>query len=150
MKQKIIKDPTFTYYSKGGNVERPMEARGDGTATKEIKQFAKKEKDPMTHMDLEMSGNIVRSYDEAVEKGFKGTIDDYIKSLPLEKLRKIAFSDGGSVDFTSMSPGQMKAIFISENGYEPRSAKELVRGVKMYLKNLDIDGIPFGTFGKKD
>ena len=150
MKQKIIKDPTFTYYKKGGNVEKAMEGRGDNTATKEIKQFAKKEKDPMTHMDLEMSGNIVRSYDEAVEKGFNGTIDDYIKSLPLEKLRKIAFSDGGSVDFTSMSPGQMKAIFISENGYEPRSAKELVRGVKMYLKNLDIDGIPFGTFGKKD
>jgi hypothetical protein len=148
MKKQIIKDPTFTYYAKGGNVERPLEGKGDGTATKEIKQYA--EKDPMTHMDLELMGNIERDYKEAVKQGFKGDMEDYINSLSLEKLRKIALSDGGSVDFTSMSPGQMKAIFISENGYEPRSAKELVRGVKMYLKNLDIDGIPFGTFGKKD
>ena len=148
MKKQIIKDPTFTYYAKGGNVEKAMEGRGDGTATKEIKQYA--DKDPMTHIDLEMMGNIERNYKEAVEQGFKGDMEEYIKSLPLEKLRKIALSDGGPVDFTSMSPGQMKAIFISENGYEPRSAKELVRGVKMYLKNLDIDGIPFGTFGKKD
>jgi hypothetical protein len=45
-----------------------------------------------------------------------------------------------------MSPGQMKAIFISENGREPKNAKELVRGVKMYLKNMDIKGVPFGAF----
>tara|TARA_R100001440_G_scaffold74320_1_gene99687 strand:+ start:596 stop:1042 length:447 start_codon:yes stop_codon:yes gene_type:complete len=148
MKQKIIKDPTFTYYKKGGNVEKAMEGRSDGSTAKELKKLA--EKDPMTHIDLELMNNIERNYKEAVEQGFKGDMEDYINSLSLEGLKKVAMADGGPVDFTSMSPGQMKAIFISENGYEPRSAKELVRGVKMYLKNLDIDGIPFGTFGKKD
>ena len=36
--------------------------------------------------------------------------------------------------------------FISENGFEPKSPRELVRGVKMYLKNMDIKGVPFGAF----
>jgi hypothetical protein len=48
-----------------------------------------------------------------------------------------------------LTPSQLKAIFVSENGYEPRSPKELVRGVKMYFKNLDNVGIPFGAFGEK-
>ncbi len=142
------------------NVEKAMPGTSDGSTAEEIKKLGistgkeiKKltaEKDPMTHMDLELMGNIKRSYDEAVEKGFSGTMEDYIKSLSLEGLREIALSNGGSVDFTNMSPGQMKAIFVSENGYSPRTPKELVRGVKMYLKNLDIQGLPFGTFGKKD
>ena len=140
------------------NIEKAMPGTSDGSTAKELIKLGEKEKekkqladkDPMTHMDLEMMGNIERSYEEAVEKGFSGTMEEYIESLSLEGLREIALSNGGSVDFTNMSPGQMKAIFVSENGYSPRTPKELVRGVKMYLKNLDIQGLPFGTFGKKD
>ena len=140
------------------NIEKAMPGTSDGSTAKELIRLGEKEKekkqladkDPMTHMDLEMMGNIERSYEEAVEKGFSGTMEEYIESLSLEGLREIALSQGGSVDFTNMSPGQMKAIFVSENGYSPRTPKELVRGVKMYLKNLDIQGLPFGTFGKKD
>jgi hypothetical protein len=140
------------------NIEKAMPGTSDGSTAKELMKLGEKEKerkqlaekDPMTHMDLELMGNITQSYKEAVENGFKGDMDEYINSLDLSELREIALADGGSVDFSSMSPGQMKAIFISENGYEPRSAKELVRGVKMYLKNLDIQGLPFGTFGKND
>ena len=138
------------------NVEKRLEGRSDGSTSRilnklaEAKNIKVAEKDPMTHTDLELMGNITQSYKEAVENGFKGDMNEYINSLSLEALREIALADGGSVDFSSMSPGQMKAIFISENGYEPRSAKELVRGVKMYLKNLDIQGLPFGTFGKND
>jgi hypothetical protein len=138
------------------NVEKRLEGRSDGSTARilnklaEAKNIKVAEKDPMTHTDLELMGNITQSYKEAVENGFKGDMNEYINSLSLEALREIALADGGSVDFSSMSPGQMKAIFISENGYEPRSAKELVRGVKMYLKNLDIQGLPFGTFGKND
>ena len=140
------------------NIEKAMPGTSDGSTAKELIKLGEKEKekeqladkDPMTHMDLEMMGNIERGYEEAVEKGFSGTMEEYIESLSLEGLREIALSQGGSVDFTNMSPGQMKAIFVSENGYSPRTPKELVRGVKMYLKNLDIQGLPFGTFGKKD
>ena len=138
------------------NVEKRLEGKSDGSTARllnklaEAKNIKVAEKDPMTHMDLELMGNITQSYKEAVENGFKGDIDEYINSLDLSELREVVLADGGSVDFTNMSPGQMKSIFISENGYEPRSAKELVRGVKMYLKNLDIQGLPFGTFGKND
>ena len=134
------------------NVEKRLEGKSDGSTARllnklaEAKNIKVAEKDPMTHMDLELMGNITQSYKEAVDNGFKGDMNEYINSLSLEALREIALSNGGSVDFTSMSPGQMKAIFISENGYSPRTPKELVRGVKMYLKNLDIQGIPFGTF----
>jgi len=126
------------------NVEKALEGRSDGSTAKELMKLA--EKDPMHHIELELSDALQRAYEEAKENGFEGTITDYIKKTPVSELKKIALSNGGSVDFSNMSPGQMKAIFISENGREPKSAKELVRGVKLYLKNMDIKGVPFGVF----
>jgi len=126
------------------NVEKAMESRSDGSTAKEIMKLA--EKDPVHHIELELSNAIERAYEEAKENGFKGSIEEYIKTAPLDELKSLAMAGGGSVDFSSMSPGQMKAIFISENGREPKNVKELVRGVKMYLKNMDIKGLPFGVF----
>jgi hypothetical protein len=127
------------------NVEKAMEGRSDGSTAKEIMKLAEAN-DPMHHIELELSNALKRAYEEAKENGFKGSMEDYIKTAPLDELKSLAMAGGGSVDFSSMSPGQMKAIFISENGREPKSAKELVRGVKMYLKNMDIKGVPFGVF----
>ena len=39
------------------------------------------EKDPLTHIDLELMNNLERSFKEAVQEGFKGTFDDYMNSL---------------------------------------------------------------------
>ena len=133
---------------KTNNIEKRLEGRSDGSTAKELIKLA--EKDPVHHIDLELSSALERAYEEAKQNGFKGSMEDYIKAAPIEELKALAMSNGGSVDFSSMSPGQMKAIFISENGYSPRTPKELVRGVKMYLKNMDIKGLPFGTFGTKD
>ena len=36
MKKQIIKDPTYNIYSKGGNVEKAIPGRGDGSAKKEL------------------------------------------------------------------------------------------------------------------
>ena len=127
------------------NVEKAMEGRSDGSTAKEIMKLAEAN-DPMHHIELELSNALKRAYEEAKKNGFKGSMEDYIKTAPLDELKSLAMAGGGSVDFSSMSPGQMKAIFISENGREPKSAKELVRGVKMYLKNMDIKGVPFGVF----
>ena len=41
MRKGIIKDPTFSVYKKGGNVEKPMEAKGDGSA-KRIDEISKR------------------------------------------------------------------------------------------------------------
>ncbi len=127
------------------NVEKAMEGKGDGSTARILNKLAEA-KDPMHHIELELSNALKRAYEEAKENGFKGSMEDYIKNAPLDELKSLAMAGGGSVDFSSMSPGQMKAIFISENGREPKSAKELVRGVKMYLKNMDIKGVPFGVF----
>lgn len=126
------------------NVEKALEGRSDGSTAKELMKLA--EKDPMHHIELELSDALKRAYEEAKENGFKGSMEDYIRTAPLDELKSLAMAGGGPVDFSSMSPGQMKAIFISENGREPKNAKELVRGVKMYLKNMDIKGVPFGAF----
>jgi hypothetical protein len=84
------------------------------------------------------------------KNGFPGNYDEWISITPVEELKEIGkFSDGGSVDFTGLTPGQLKAIFVSENGYEPRSVKELVRGVKLYFKGMDKDGVPFGKMGNR-
>jgi len=80
------------------NVEKAMEGRSDGSTAKEIMKLA--EKDPVHHIELELSNAIERAYEEAKENGFKGSIEEYIKT----------------------------------------------RGVKMYLKNMDIKGLPFGVF----
>jgi hypothetical protein len=130
------------------NVEKRLEGKSDGSTAKEIMKLA--EKDPLQHIDLEFMDNLKRNYKEAVENGFQGDIDQWLDSLDTIGLKRAVLNDGGLVDFTNLTPSVMKAIFISENGYAPRSAKELVRGVKMYMKNLDNDGIPFGTFGRKD
>ena len=130
------------------NVEKRLEGKSDGSTAREIMKLA--DKDPLQHIELEFMNNLKRNYEEAVEGGFRGDIDQWLDSLDTIGLKRAVLNDGGLVDFTNLTPSVMKAIFISENGYEPRSAKELVRGVKMYLKNLDIQGLPFGTFGKND
>ena len=127
------------------NVEKAMEGKGDGSTARILNKLAAA-KDPVHHIELELSNALERAYEEAKENGFKGSMEDYIKTAPLDELKSIGMAGGGSVDFSSMSPGQMKAIFISENGREPKNVKELVRGVKMYLKNMDIKGLPFGAF----
>ena len=121
------------------NIDKPLEIAP--TVDESIKVA---EKDPMNHIELELMNRLEQAFQEAKEKGFPGNYDEWISITPVEELKEIAkFSDGGFVDFTGLTPGQLKAIFVSENGYEPRSAKELVRGVKMFLKGMDIKGIPF-------
>jgi hypothetical protein len=118
--------------------------------TKEdLKELVEKDKDDLQFdLDGDINQNIINLFKEEGKPG--ETIIDFIKRTPVEKLIKIMFRNGGSVDLSGYSIADMKAIFRSENGYDAKTPRELLRGVKMYLKNLDIDGIPFGTFGKGD
>lgn len=128
------------------NIDKPLES---APTVKDSIKVA--EKDPMTHIQLELMNRIEQAFEEAKENGFTGNFDEWISTTPVEELKEIAkFSDGGSVDFTGLTPGQLKAIFISENGYEPKSVKELVRGVKLFFKGMDIKGIPFGKMGSSN
>ena len=133
------------------NVDKPLEsAPRVEEAIKQIKiPLLKAEKDPMTHIELELMNRIDEAFKQAQEDGFKGDFKEWLDTQSTEDLKSIAtFSNGGLVDFTGLTPGQMKAIFVSENGYMPGSPRELVRGVKMYLKGMDLKGVPIGVFGK--
>jgi len=126
-----------------------IESNKNKIAKEDLKQLAEKDKEDLQFdLDGDIDQGIINLYKE---KGKPGeTIIDFIKRTPVEELIKIALKDGGSVDLSGYSIADMKAIFRSENGYDAKSPRELIRGVKMYLKNLDLDGIPFGTFGKGD
>ena len=64
------------------NVEKAMEGKGDGSTAKELMKLA--EKDPMSHMELELNMALEQRYQEAKEKGFEGTFDDWIKTAPID------------------------------------------------------------------
>ena len=127
-------------------VEKRLEGKGDGSTARMLNKLAEA-KDPMHRIELELSSALERAYEEAKDNGFKGSFSQYLDTKSKEELKEIEkFSDGGFVDFSGLTLSQLKAIFVSENGYEPKSPRELVRGVKMYLKNMDIKGVPFGAF----
>lgn len=132
------------------NVEKKMSAGGEQTPKLNMEQFIKLADKEKIKSDVE--NEIIRLLDEKFQDQKKPgeSFDEWIKRTPKEELIKLELKDGGSVDFKGMSLADMKAIFRSENGRDAYSPRELVRGVKMYLKNLDIDGIPFGTFGRND
>ena len=65
MRTGIIKDPTFTKYSNGGNVER----KGKETTKEDLKQLSE---DPMLDQDLELMSIIKELYDTAVKMDLKG------------------------------------------------------------------------------
>ena len=101
------------------NVDKPLEsAPRVEEAIKQIKiPLLKAEKDPMSYIELELMNRIDEAFKQAQEDGFKGDFKQWLDTQSTEDLKSIAtFSEGGSVDFTGLTPGQMKAIFVSENG----------------------------------
>ena len=85
------------------NVEKAMEGRSDGSTAKELMKLA--EKDPMTNIELELMNALERAFEEAKENGFKGSMEEYIKTAPLNELKSLAMSNGGSVDLSSINSG---------------------------------------------
>ena len=129
------------------SVSKRLEGKGDLSEAKELKKLA--EKDPMTHIDLELSAELDRLFKEAKEDGFSGTFTDWLDTKSDDELKRILKNSGGVViDFTSMDPRKLKDLFKAEYGRDPQNAKELVRGIKMLEKGFDLDGIPVGAFGK--
>ena len=47
------------------------------------------EKDPLTHIDLELMDNMKRVFDEAKKEGFKGTFKDFLDTLSEEDLKTL-------------------------------------------------------------
>jgi len=62
------------------NVDKRMEGKGTMKVA---------EKDPLTHIDLELMDNMKRVFDEAKKEGFKGTFKDFLDTLSEEDLKTL-------------------------------------------------------------
>ena len=118
MKKQIIKDPTYNIYSRGGNVEKEMPGRGDGSAKEELMKLAKDEADILFDLENEIVEQMKLDY---LKQGKPGeTFMDWLKSKPESYLRNlpIGLAGGG------------KVISISEY---------LKQKEKPRIKKLDLD-----------
>ena len=61
------------------------------------KRIVLAEADPMSHMEMELTMAIQEAYENAVKNGFSGTITDWIKTAPIDEVKKINLKDGGEV-----------------------------------------------------
>ena len=55
------------------------------------------QKDPNEHIELEIMLNLKALYEEAKERGYKGTFDQYQKTLSDDDVKKIMLKNGGKV-----------------------------------------------------
>ena len=123
MKKQIIKDPTYNIYSRGGNVEKEMPGRGDGSAKEELMKLAKDEADILFDLENEIVEQMKLDY---LKQGKPGeTFMDWLKSKPESYLRNlpIGLAGGG------------KVISISEY---------LKQKEKPRIKKLDLDSVSPG------
>jgi len=55
------------------------------------------EKDPMHHIDLELSSTLKQMFEEAKREGFTGSFDQYLDTLSMEELKRVGSKDGGPI-----------------------------------------------------
>jgi len=93
MSTRTIKDPTFTVYAKGGNVEN----RNKSINKEELKQLAKDSADIVFDIESEITSTLKEKYNKEKKPGqsfidwLDSKPDDYIKKIPL------MMAKGGSV-----------------------------------------------------
>ena len=120
-----------------------MEGRGDGKVKEELMKLASERPEEEAQMMLDME--VLQMFKEWQKKN-KGGFDDFLDD-PEVKIQRINLEGGGSVDFSGYSIQDLKAMFRSEVGRNPKSPQELVIVVKRLLKGQDKDGADFNTGG---
>ena len=70
--------------------------------------------DPMNHMELELTSAIQDAYEKAVMDGFSGTITDWIKTAPIDEVKKISLARGGPVKNRPKEPKAVKKLNIGD------------------------------------
>ena len=55
------------------------------------------EKDPMHHIELELSQTLTQMFEEAKKDGFSGSFDEYLDTLSMDELKRIGSRDGGPI-----------------------------------------------------
>ena len=70
------------------NIDKALESKGEGPTLVA---------DTNAHIELDLMNALEQAYKEAVEKGFKGTREEYQDSLSLGELKRIGASKGGLI-----------------------------------------------------
>ena len=55
------------------------------------------DKDPLHHIELELTGTLKQMVEEAKQEGFKGDFNSYLDSLSLEELKSVGAKNGGMI-----------------------------------------------------
>ena len=88
---KIIKDPTYKIYKRGGNVER----KGDEITKDDLKKLADAKKDPDSGLGLELIQNLKQLRDELDPD--EKDLNKFLDKLSEEQLKRLLLSGGGRV-----------------------------------------------------
>ena len=141
MKKQIIKDPTFTYFTDGGNVERKGNEINQEGLLKLESETAAEEKRLSDFMDME--------YDEALKIFLKNNPDKTEQDYIEEVIRRVPLKDGGKIiDFAkyrkTKNP-EIKQLKLSDVFTPETTLAELDENQRATLNTL----LKL-TFGKKD
>lgn len=114
MKKGMIKDPYFEMYSKGGNVSKRLEGKGNLSEKKELLKLADAEKE---RFDFETG--LIQTLKEKFMEEREGneTFSDWLKSKPDDYLRRISLDKGGKVinfaDYAKMKEPKIKELNLA-------------------------------------
>ena len=110
----MIKDPYFEMYSKGGNVSKRLEGKGNLSEKKELLKLADAEKE---RFDFETG--LIQTLKEKFMEEREGneTFSDWLKSKPDDYLRRISLDKGGKVinfaDYAKMKQPKIKQLNLA-------------------------------------
>ena len=55
------------------------------------------DKDPLHHIELELTGTLKQMFEEAKPEGLSGSFNEYLDSLSLEELKSVGAKNGGMI-----------------------------------------------------
>ena len=113
---KIIKDPTYKIYKRGGNVER----KGDEITIEDLKKFADAKKDPNLGFGNEIIENLKQLRDELDPE--EKDLNKFLDKLSDEQLKRLLLSGGGRVidlsKYRKSKDPKVKTINLAQGDFQ--------------------------------
>ena len=114
MAKRMIKDPYFEMYSKGGNVSKRLQGKGDLSEKAELLKLADAEQERF-EFEMDLIQTLREKFNE--ERKENETFSDWLKSKPDDYLRRISLDKGGKVinfaDYAKMKEPKIKQLNLA-------------------------------------